>query len=101
MAENAVLELELPIDKFNLLQTQAQYNRKGVREFITSIIDEWLYREQLMPITQKPVNSDKMDLASFVVECRKLKDKILKRGVLDTGDSVEILREIREERNNQ
>ncbi|MFQ6041771.1 MAG: hypothetical protein ACE5PV_13010 [Candidatus Poribacteria bacterium] len=101
MAENGILELELPIDKLNLLQTQAQYKGKDVDEFVTSIIDEWLYKEQLIQTMQKKANSDNMDLASFTAECRKLKERIRQRGVLDTGDSVEILREIREERSNR
>ena len=101
MAENAILELEFPTDKFNLLQTQAQYKGKEVSEFVTLIINEWLHKEQLMPTTQKQENSDKMDLAFFADECRKLKERILKRGAEDTGDSIEILREIREERSNR
>jgi len=42
-----------------------------------------------------------MDLAFFAAEGRKLKERIRQRGVEDTGDSVEILREIREERSNR
>jgi len=73
MSANGILELELPTDKLELLQAQAQYQGKDVGEFVTSIIDEWLYKEQLMQTTQKQTNSDKhvlseaegMDLVLF------------------------------------
>lgn len=101
MSENPVLKLEIPVDKITLLRTHAHYRGKELDEFVTSIIDEWLFREQLMSTGHKRENSNKMNLAEFAIKSRKLKERIRQRGIEDTGDSVEILREIREERSNR
>ncbi|MBM3234680.1 hypothetical protein FJZ31_00095 [Candidatus Poribacteria bacterium] len=66
-------------------------------------LEEIPYKQERMVIItflDKDVEVN-MDLAFFAAEGRKLKERIRQRGVEDTGDSVEILREIREERSNR
>jgi len=102
MAANRLSEEEMK----DMLAIRGIYDGTQVKP-----LEEIPYKEERMVIItfldkreedlEFDAHTDKMGLAFFAAECRKLKERIRQRGVEDTGDSVEILQEIREERSNK
>ena len=98
--ESTIIEIPLDQKTLTLLQAKAEADGQPVEQVTRSIIKEWA-EEQKNNAQKISTNNTKMSWTEFIARCQQLKEQIRQRGVEDTGDSVEILREIREERSNR